>query len=102
MVKNQNYIRSEGLSLKIAEIKDWKSIEKILLSLLDDFYGVVWALRLAGSADETFISIYGIWFALFNLEHSYGACVDTRSAPITFFNIDFNLNHDYSASILEF
>jgi len=54
----------------------------------------VWALNLAGSADETLTEVYNLTFAVNDFEDSYWACVFARSAAVTFVVVDFDFNHD--------
>lgn len=70
--------------------------------LLNDFYGVVWALRFAGSTDKALIDIYNIGFAFVNLKESNWTDIDACCASIAFVNINFYLHHRRSILIFGF
>ena len=61
----------------------------------------VWALNLAGSADETLTEVYNFAFAINNLKDGYGACVFARSTAVAFVVVNFDFNHDLRLSIFK-
>jgi hypothetical protein len=66
----------------------------VAFGLFDYLNCCVWALNLAGSADEALTEVYNLGFAVNDFKHSYRARVFARSTTVTLVVVNFDFNHD--------